>query len=222
VIGSGVWTRVARQLVRWYPRAWRERYEEEFVALLDETHGHSRVVTDLAVAAVEERARRFMTRTLGELGATLVRKIGTLLGQLLLAWCVAWVVTRGLRFLDYTIPWQLLRGDFVPPYFNSPTWLWRNLAPGSIGEFWLLGALGYYALVNSVPLIVIAKLMRADKANEYTATMLFVLVFAFWGHLFDMWYGAAGLTAGGFVLARAWFRRPTSAVVPAISSAVAP
>ncbi len=50
--------RVARQLVRLYPRAWRARYEDEFVAMLESRDElTSRDAADIVLAAVREWAR---------------------------------------------------------------------------------------------------------------------------------------------------------------------
>lgn len=44
---------LARRLVRLYPRAWRERYEEEFVALLDERPASLFDLRDIALGALD-------------------------------------------------------------------------------------------------------------------------------------------------------------------------
>jgi hypothetical protein len=48
--------RLARLLVRLYPRDWRERYGEEFEALLQDSRGGFRALVNVAWAALRERA----------------------------------------------------------------------------------------------------------------------------------------------------------------------
>jgi hypothetical protein len=50
--------RLARALVRLYPRAWRARYEVEFVRLLDETRSSWSLVLDIARGAAVEQLRQ--------------------------------------------------------------------------------------------------------------------------------------------------------------------
>jgi hypothetical protein len=49
-------SRLARRLVRAYPPAWRERYQDEIVGLIDETECSWRMAVDLAGGAVYEWA----------------------------------------------------------------------------------------------------------------------------------------------------------------------
>ena len=52
-MASTVWRRLAKAAVRLYPEAWRARYEEEVVALLDATKPGAAVVADLLRGAVD-------------------------------------------------------------------------------------------------------------------------------------------------------------------------
>jgi len=45
--------RLVGRLVRLYPRAWRERYEEEFVAMLEQGPVSVRDLYDVALGAVD-------------------------------------------------------------------------------------------------------------------------------------------------------------------------
>jgi hypothetical protein len=53
--------RVARWLVRLYPRDWRERYGEEFAALLQDGPGGFRALVNVLCSALRERAVTPMT-----------------------------------------------------------------------------------------------------------------------------------------------------------------
>ena len=54
---SGFLHRAARRVVSGYPKPWRERYEDELLALLDDSPARLRDVIDLARGLVVERAR---------------------------------------------------------------------------------------------------------------------------------------------------------------------
>lgn len=60
-------SKLARTLIRLYPRAWRERYGEEFLALLDETRLSWWQVPDIVRAATNERVRAAGRAVVGEL-----------------------------------------------------------------------------------------------------------------------------------------------------------
>jgi hypothetical protein len=49
--------RAARALLRLYPRAWRERYGDEFIGLIDDTGLSGRVIADVVHAASVQRLR---------------------------------------------------------------------------------------------------------------------------------------------------------------------
>jgi hypothetical protein len=49
--------RLARALLRLYPRAWRARYGDEFLALVADTGLSWRTLADVSSAALVERAR---------------------------------------------------------------------------------------------------------------------------------------------------------------------
>jgi hypothetical protein len=53
--------RDARRVLRWYPAAWRRRYGEELIAMLDDTHGHDelprRTRMSLIRSGLTERVR---------------------------------------------------------------------------------------------------------------------------------------------------------------------
>jgi len=62
--------RLARALLRLYPRDWRERYGVEFLALIAENGLTWRAAVDIIVAATIERARRLIGLALAEIVGT--------------------------------------------------------------------------------------------------------------------------------------------------------
>lgn len=74
--------RVVHALVRLYPRAWRERYEEEFLALLADREPSWRDVPDISGAVAREWSRTVLTpRT--ELAALQRSSLGRLVASLI-------------------------------------------------------------------------------------------------------------------------------------------
>ena len=55
-MASDIWRRLAKVAVRLYPAAWRERYEDEVIALLDATEPGPAVVTDMLRGAARARS----------------------------------------------------------------------------------------------------------------------------------------------------------------------
>jgi hypothetical protein len=57
----------AKRVLRWYPAAWRRRYGEELIAMLDDTHGEDelprRVRISLVGSGVVERIRLLRKRS---------------------------------------------------------------------------------------------------------------------------------------------------------------
>src|SRR5262249_35566364 len=73
--------RIARQLVRLYPRAWRARYEAEFIALLDARDLDWRDAADIALGLPRDWLR--------------VRWVAMLFGLPLTMWAMAFAWTVG-------------------------------------------------------------------------------------------------------------------------------
>ena len=95
--------RVARALLRLYPRAWRARYGDEFFALIEESGATPRLLIDVAVAAVRERTRALLASQSTE--DPLARVPGWILASMLvkplvLAVCV-WILADGLVRLGF-------------------------------------------------------------------------------------------------------------------------
>lgn len=81
--------RDARRLLRWYPEGWRERYGEEFVALLEDTVGDASPAFSLrcSVAVAGLRERCYESGIVGERSsAQHQRRTGSLV--VLVAWAV--------------------------------------------------------------------------------------------------------------------------------------
>jgi hypothetical protein len=59
-------------ILRWYPAAWRRRYGEELIAMLDDTHGNDklprRVRMSLVRSGLKERIRRLRKHSRTYLG----------------------------------------------------------------------------------------------------------------------------------------------------------
>jgi hypothetical protein len=85
--GSGL-----EKLLRWYPRAWRERYGEEFLAMVGDTLDGRRptlaIRMDVAWNGLRERARG-RTRALGRTAVAFGRRIGRWWAFYLTGWVLA-------------------------------------------------------------------------------------------------------------------------------------
>ena len=90
--------RSARSLVRLYPRAWRERYGEEFVALLEERPASLRDALDVALGAADAHLR---PQVASERRVALM--IGRMRGSVLaVLWAWVGVVMAGVGFQKMT------------------------------------------------------------------------------------------------------------------------
>jgi hypothetical protein len=92
--------RFARRLVRLYPRSWRDRYEEEFVALLEESPQSVGDVFDVALGATDAwlRPQVVSDRSEGRL-VVVARLRGSVLAVL---WAWALLVVAGVGFQKMT------------------------------------------------------------------------------------------------------------------------
>jgi hypothetical protein len=89
---------LARRLIRLYPRAWRERYEEEFVALIEQRPASLRDALDVALGALDAWLR---PQVASERRVTLMigRMRSSVLGVL---WAWVGVVVAGVGFQKMT------------------------------------------------------------------------------------------------------------------------
>jgi hypothetical protein len=128
-------SRLAPRLVRLYPRAWRERYEDEFLALLDQTPLTASIAVDLLVCAIRERVRATMhfdpqpvsrARELWRGGIiTVVLVCGMSAGSWLVG---SWLRESGYRDLlgqDRKIGWLLF---LLPVIRACVVFIWRSVA----------------------------------------------------------------------------------------------
>jgi hypothetical protein len=92
--------RFARRLVRLYPRTWRDRYEEEFVALLEESQGSVGDVFDVARGAMDAWMKpQVVSETSGGRLLMVARLRGSVLAVL---WAWALLVVAGVGFQKMT------------------------------------------------------------------------------------------------------------------------
>ena len=82
--------RLAAFIVRRYPRAWRERYEQEMLAVLDEASIDWHLLFDLARTCISEHANR-PVGPFGELRMLQLRWIGRFIAAYVLAICLAFL-----------------------------------------------------------------------------------------------------------------------------------
>jgi hypothetical protein len=96
-----------RRLVRLYPRAWRERYGEEFSALLEQSDVTWRVRFDVLSGATREWVRAVVHpgRQGSPTAALLIRGFGRLAAVALLSVLLAQAVWPAARWVDAHVPW---------------------------------------------------------------------------------------------------------------------
>lgn len=99
--------RLTRLAIRAYPGAWRERYEAEFLALVDDSPVTWRTVGDVLRSAGREWVRNPDTWTLG------VRQFRRVLGLFMLAWLMC-------GFLNM-VDGEGIRAPYVGPGAFSPS-----------------------------------------------------------------------------------------------------
>jgi len=80
---------VARFLVRLYPRRWRERYDSELIALLEQTELTTSIAFDLLLGAIRERVREGSRVDLESTSA--LRELGRDFGVSLTATCLVYL-----------------------------------------------------------------------------------------------------------------------------------
>jgi hypothetical protein len=115
--------RLARALVRLYPRAWRARYEVEFVRLLEDTGGSWAVVADIARGAAVERLRSalrwLLAGSTGPTDADAQFSVARALVLGMLWWATGWMLGRQLPLLP----------DAVIVLVWLPLWMLAALQP---------------------------------------------------------------------------------------------
>jgi hypothetical protein len=130
--------RVARALLRLYPHEWRERYGDEFLALIAESGLSWRAAVDILIVATIERVRRLLELARAEMAppsplppitAQTDRELFlTHLGHVALVSALIFTCTRvGLASPQWTVWMQLF---FMSDYFDSEVRVTR----ATIGE----------------------------------------------------------------------------------------
>lgn len=100
-----------RTLLRLYPRAWRERYGDEVLALIEQSGGGWRCTANLIIGAAREWARTAIApAAIGAMG----RLALVCAWELLLASLVAPIAAVAMSFIPYSpIHWSLINGHAV-------------------------------------------------------------------------------------------------------------
>jgi hypothetical protein len=92
--------RFAKRLIRLYPRAWRDRYEEEFVALLEESPTSVGDVFDVARGATDAWLRPQVVSGMSEGRLVVVARLRG--SMLMVLWAWALLVVAGVGFQKMT------------------------------------------------------------------------------------------------------------------------
>ena len=134
--------RLARRLLLIYPRIWRDRYGDEFLALVADTGLTWRGALDIAVAASVERGRHLLALSRGTADpAATTYEPGPQTAR-------EWVLEGGARLLILVLAVLLLGGFGVPPPARM---MWLGL-PGIL----LLGDQGVPRPAGAVDRVLIS------------------------------------------------------------------
>lgn len=163
-------------LLRLYPRWWRERYEMEFAALLEETTPGPANVLDILVCALLARLSSFVEETM-------IHPVQRALPALFAAWLLA--VAAGINL------WASVDDNPLVPAMQSHTsWMnsWLAIEAGSL--------LGLCAVVAAGLLLLVAVFKQGQSAlRRQLIVWLMVLPAAAVAVLF--WVGAVLLSTHG-------------------------
>jgi hypothetical protein len=110
--------RDARGVLRWYPAAWRRRYGQELIAMLDDTHGNDKL---------PQRARMSLLRSGLVQRIRLLRKFSRTYTGYSIACAIVWAVAL-------TLVW-IRAGD-------TTTWHTFTVFAGGWGIGWLSATIG--------------------------------------------------------------------------------
>lgn len=118
--------RLARILIALYPVAWRERYGDEFVALLEQQPLRPLAVLDIVASALAERAVSVLTvrsdraRALVRGGARFALTIALIAGGISISSVLAMALTA--------LPWRAERGEFaIPAFLVAAQTIWLQI-----------------------------------------------------------------------------------------------
>ncbi len=136
--------RLARALIRLYPRPWRARYEDEFVALLEDTGATWHVVVDIVRGVLRERALQAWRAVIGrEVGALPPLRWTRALGSFTALMAVGWVVGRqldpfvsdalhGLQWLPLILLSRLKKPPAQPGAPTAPVYVVHPFRPARL------------------------------------------------------------------------------------------
>jgi hypothetical protein len=202
---------LARLLVRLYPRAWRARYEDEFVVLLEQTGVGWSALLDIAWGAIREHGRAAWRFVLGrDAGDALPPLSGT---KAFLTFVVlmssGWIVGSWLdRFVSDDLAllvWLplLFLGRLQQKIDAPPTPVWVVVHPWRPDRLIRVGALRWLRLLDTVLLFGWILPPALSRSARWLAA---ACVFVFGGLS-----GAASYVvrfSGGFELNFAWLMVP--------------
>jgi hypothetical protein len=162
-----LWTRLAGLVVRWYPRAWRDRYEPELRALVEAAPARPAIVFDLLHGALRERG---VSRGL--------RWTALLIGRIAWAWIVAMASVAAL--------WILFVVTFAPYGaewfgFDRSEWMAKRLLDTrmvlQLATFYILPT-----MLIGLPGVVLLFILRAGRRPwlARAAALASFMLFSVW------------------------------------------
>jgi hypothetical protein len=204
--------RVARLLIRLYPRQWRERYADEFAALLDDGGLTYRMAVDGARGAGGEWGRLIARRLFGDRGAIASRAALIVLR----AWAAA---TVAYMFILPGYPLPVIALEMFKGHGARAFGALFRISSVWSSDAMLVGVIGVYALCISGPIWALFHVSEPRgrwiklARSVWTVTVVFA---ALW--LWD-WRLALSIGVGAYVISHALFpSQPSSrdAALPAV------
>ncbi len=150
-------------LLRLYPRAWREKYGDEFVALLEQTAVGWRQVVDVALAASRERSKELLPgASLDNLVRQVQRGIGLYAFGLACLMAAQWAAP-GVPRIDLTLAMNhvgMMEIFLLTAVVSSATERWGlGIFAKSVASFGGSFALSNASLAVSVLLLLLLRLV---------------------------------------------------------------
>lgn len=175
--------RLVRRLVRLYPHAWRTRYEDEFVALLDQTRLTWRDAADMARSVTSEWLR--------------VRWVAIAFVWPLSLWTIAGAWTLGFAVMESFIVGALRWAAGL----EAPFRLWLVDRPLIDSVFLGMPLVLTFGALLAAPWLVVCRFTRLEKWMPRVARLLALAPFVYAGR----WFGLApallvGALAAGWAL----------------------
>ena len=195
-MASDIWRRLAKATVRLYPAAWRERYEDEVVALLEKTAPGPKVVLDLGLSAIRERS--------GVLGA-FVWFVAVLVRALALTILTAGVLAVVFMVIEVSIVSGRHGGDGF-------AWVSRRIFDAPYAMTAGMPMYFFFSLQFSLPVLLLLIWPPIRRRHPVFARIIFTAAFsgfAFW--LGTLNQQAAMLFCGWLIAAKVF---PTAPAAP--------